>query len=182
MLYVIVALKSEAQAFVDKYKLKKSKLNDFTMFFNKKIVLIVSGIGVYHARVATQTLVNNFDIGDEDIYLNVGICASDKEHKIGELIDIGSISYDDVIYEFKRAENILCLDKESSNKSDKLVDMESYGFYDAVIHSTAIKHFYILKIVSDNFEPHKITKEMTKTLIFNQLNAINKIIFKEEEI
>ena len=38
MLYIICALKSEAQAFVDKYKLPKNKIN-------AQVTLIVSGIG-----------------------------------------------------------------------------------------------------------------------------------------
>ena len=54
--------------------------------------------------------------------------------------------------------------------------MESFGFYDAVIHSPAIKKFHILKVVSDHFEPQKVTKVGTKLLIFNAIDDINIII------
>lgn len=177
-----MALKSEAQAFVDKYKLKKSKINKFIIYSNDKMLIIISGIGIPYARKATQTLINTFDINDNDIYLNIGICGANREYKVGDLIEIGSITHNNSTYTFKDAKNINCLDKESCDMSCKIVDMESYGFYDAIIHSPAIKKIYILKVVSDNFEPHKITKEQTKTLIFNKIDVINNIIFNKEKI
>ena len=76
MIYIVTALKPEAQAFVDFYKLKKSKLGNYTAFIDNNITLIVSGIGVVNARLATQTLINHFDITDDDIYLNIGICGA----------------------------------------------------------------------------------------------------------
>ena len=69
MIYLVIALKPEAQAFVDKYKLTKSKLGAFTLFSNENMKLIVSGMGIENARIATQTLINNFDISDDDIYI-----------------------------------------------------------------------------------------------------------------
>ena len=175
MLYIVTALKPEAQAFVDKYKLTKLKLHNFTLFQNKNIRLIVSGLGVINARLATQTLINHFDITDEDIYLNVGICAASKEYNIGDLIQIGCISYEDIPYTFDTTqEQITCLDMESCNTTHKIADMESYGFYDAVIHNPAIKNFQILKVVSDHFKPDTITKEKTKSLIFKAIDDIQK--------
>jgi len=56
--------------------------------------------------------------------------------------------------------------------------MESYGFYDAVVHNPAIKRFHIFKVVSDHCEPKKVTKEKTKSLLFNVIDAINESINK----
>ena len=64
MLYVITALKPEAQAFVDKYKLLPSKLANYKLFQNDKMIVIVSGLGVKSARLATQTLINNLIFAD----------------------------------------------------------------------------------------------------------------------
>jgi len=177
LIYLVVALKAEAQAFVDRFKLKKTKLKEFTLFFDTNMTLIISGMGVINARNATQTLVNQFDITDEDIYLNVGICGADNNYEIGSLLEISSVVYNDISYTFKEDKNkIVCTDQAISENIYKIVDMESYGFYDAVIHNPAIKNFYIFKVVSDHFEPHKITKDSSKTLIFNIINDINKII------
>jgi len=177
MIYIITALKPEAQAFVDFYKLKKSKLENYSLFSNANIKLIISGLGVTNARNATQTLINYFDITDEDIYLNVGICAAEQTFEIGELLEIGNIVYQELDYIFKTdKQELLCLDTPAKTACAKVVDMESYGFYDAVIHSPAIKNFYIFKVVSDHFEPHLVTKETTKLLLFNAINEINTII------
>ena len=180
MIYIITALKPEAQAFVDFYKLKKSKLGNYTAFTDKNIILIISGLGVVNARLATQTLINNFDITDDDIYLNIGICGASTKYAIGQLLEIGSIVYKDINYTFKDEEEIVCLDYEASESSYSIVDMESYGFYDAVIHSPAIKNFYVFKVVSDHFEPYKVTKDKTKSLIFNVINDINSSINNQD--
>ena len=181
MIYIVTALKPEAQAFVDFYKLKKNKLGTFTTFYNANIHLIVSGLGVTNARVATQTLINNFDITNNDTYLNIGICGASSSYKIGKLLEIGSVVYEEQTYKFKNEKNIItCLDVEASDEKYKIVDMESYGFYDAVIHNPAIKNFYIFKIVSDHFEPQTVTKDKTKSLIFNVIDDINSSIENEE--
>lgn len=177
MIYIVTALKPEAQAFVDFYKLKKDKLSEHTIFKSKEIILIISGMGVDSARHATQTLINHFDITDNDIYLNVGICGARDNYKIGELLEIGSISYKSLEYIFKTsAHKINCLDMEAKDDLYNIVDMESFGFYDAVIHSPAIKNFYIFKVVSDHFMPQNVTKEGTKRVIFSAINKINTII------
>jgi len=175
--YIVVALKSEAQAFVDKYKLHKSKLDSFTYFYSDSIKLIISNIGVDNSRNATQTLINQYDITDEDLYLNIGICGASPLFEIGSLIEINTLRYKDISYKINDGKNIItCVDEAMSEDTYNIVDMESFGFYDAVIHNPAIKQFHILKIVSDHFEPQTVTKDATKKLIFNKIDAINKII------
>ena len=180
MIYIVTALKPEAQAFVEFYKLTKSKLGKYFIFSNTNIRLVISGLGVNNAREATQTLINNFDITQSDIFLNIGICAASSEYEIGKLIEIGSITYDAIEYNFKNKKKILCVNQEASEMCYEIVDMESYGFYDAVIHNPAIEKFYIFKVVSDHFEPQKVTKDGTKALIFNVINDINSAIKYQE--
>ena len=182
MLYIVCALKPEAQAFVDKYKLTSERLDGYKLFTNSSIILILSGLGVENAREATQTLINHFDITDDDIYLNVGICGATQEYKIGELIDISTIVYENISYTLTDSidKTIHCLNSESTTDKHEIVDMESYGFYDAVTHSPAIKNIHILKVVSDHFEPRLVTKEKTKMLIFNAIDDINPIIYSKE--
>lgn len=181
MVYIVTALKSEAQAFVDRYKLQKSQLGKFTLFSNNSMMLIVSHIGVDNTRNATQALINQFDITDDDIYLNVGICGANSRYEIGSLLEVGNIMYEDMSYIFKEKKLcIVCVDEAMDKNCHNIVDMESYGFYDAVIHNPAIKNFHVLKVVSDHFEPEKVTKDMTKKLIFNQIDVINSLIFSKE--
>ncbi|WP_373002741.1 hypothetical protein [Sulfurimonas sp.] len=155
MLYIICALKSEAQAFVDKYKLPKNRQN-------AQITLIVSGVGSENMFNATKDAVTN--MSNNDTIINVGICGGDKKFAIGELIDA-------------RDENLTCVVSEISEHGQyELVDMESEGFLKAVQN---VENKYIFKVVSDHFEPHKVTKDKTKSLIFNVIDDINnKINFK----
>jgi len=177
MIYTVIALKPEAQAFVDFYKLKKEKLLSYTIFKNSYMIIIVSGIGVDKARLATQALINQYDITDDDIYLNIGICGASKTYEIGTFIEVGKITYNEFSYSFKKGkQEITCIEYEAKTNLHDIVDMESYGFYDAVIHNPAIKKFYIFKVVSDHFEPHLVTKDRTKSLIFNVINTIIAIL------
>ena len=180
MIYIVTALKPEAQAYVDFYKLKKNRLGSYATFTDENITLIISGLGVTNARLATQTLINHFDITDDDIYVNIGICGASSAYEIGQLLEIGSIVYKDISYIFKEKKEIVCLNHEADDNTYPIVDMDSYGFYDAVIHSPAIKNFYIFKVVSDHFEPQKVTKDKTKSLIFNVINDINSSINNQE--
>lgn len=181
MLYIVTALKSEAQAFVDKYKLTKTKLSNFSVFYNDTMMLIVSGIGVVNSAHATQAFINQYDITDDDIYLNIGICGAIKKYEIGTLLEIGSIRYNSHIQKLQSLSTLTldCVDEAINTADYEIVDMESFGFIDAVIHSPAIKNYHILKIVSDHFQPHTITKEDTKSLLFNQIDAINCILKQE---
>lgn len=176
MLYIVTALKPEAQAFVERYKLQKSKLRSFTVFSNERIILIISGLGVDNARRATQTLIDFYDITDEDIYLNVGICAGDASYALGELIEISKIIYNEDIYELNAdtPHTLTCSDTEVSHNGFSLSDMESFGFYEAVSYSKAIKKFHVLKVISDHFEPEKVTKDGTKKLISHALGMLEK--------
>jgi len=140
MIYIIVALKAEAQAFIDKK-------------IDAKI--IISGIGKINMQEATQKIVKQMKPSDK--LLNVGICGANKNYEIGQLID-----------GFK--EHITCVDKAIVDKSSyNIVDMESAGFIAASLH---VEHRYIYKIVSDHFEPHTITKDGAKKLIFDKIDEI----------
>ncbi|DAB28358.1 MAG TPA: hypothetical protein CFH78_02885 [Sulfurimonas sp. UBA10385] len=172
-MYIVTALKPEAQAFVDKYKLKKSKCDNFTLFSDEKLKVIIGGIGVHNAKNATLALIQMFKPSNNDIFINVGICGANQKYTIGELIKIGSIVYKDKKYIINDSTftTITCKDIEMSYDVYDIVDMESFGFYEA---TKEIKNRYMYKVVSDNFEPNKVTKEGTKKLIFSLIDEIMK--------
>ena len=177
MIYIVTALKSEAQAFVDKFRLQKMNLATYTLYTNDAMRLIVSGVGVDNARLATQMLINTYDLSDEDIFYNVGVCAAPSHHPLGTLLNIGTVVYDGISYPFdKEGITLQCSDTPQNTPQNTPleipVDMESFGFYDAVIHNPAIKHFGIFKVVSDHFEPDTLSKDMVKSLLFQKIDEI----------
>jgi len=173
MIFIFTALKPEAQAFVDKYRLEKSKLDNFTIYLDTKMVVIITGVGVDSIQLSCECIENHYKILESDTFINIGICASDKEHNIGELLEISSIKYRDSLFNLNKSSSntITCLDYEAEERSYKLVDMESFGFYKA-LHKR--KNIYMCKEVSDHFEPRTVTKEKTKMLVFSVIDKIFK--------
>lgn len=152
MIYILCALKCEAQAFVDRYKLDKSKKNE-------TITIVVSGVGKQNMQDATSRVVT--EMQNDDTILNVGICGANESFLIGELVDASE-------------HKLTCVDSEVYKCGIyTLVDMESDGFLKA---TKDVKNSYIFKIVSDHFEPKSITKEFAKSLVFNAIDDINRLL------
>jgi nucleoside phosphorylase len=147
MIYILVALKAEAQAFVDKFKLDKTMQNN-------DICVIISGIGSENMLKAASTVVAKMDA--DDTIVNVGICGASKKHYISQLLDARDV-------------DITCVDYEVSQDKFEVVDMESAGFLKACEN---VKNTYMFKIVSDHFKPETITKDMAKKLIFDKIDMI----------
>lgn len=147
MIYVLVALKSEAQAFVDKFKLDSNKQNNV-------LSVIISGMGSENMFKAASEVATKMSSGDTII--NVGICGACKKYHIGQLLDAESI-------------NLTCVDHEISSGEYEVVDMESNGFIEATKN---VENKHIFKVVSDHFEPESVTKDMAKKLIFKKIDEI----------
>ena len=180
MLYIFTALKPEAQAFVDKFKLKKEKIENYTIYSNSSIFLIITGIGIENMKKASEFIMQKFKLNQDDSFLNIGICASREKNSIGTLLEIGKLNYKNLnLLVDERFNNTLtCIDYEATDDSYELVDMESYGFYESFYDK--YKNIYILKVVSDHFEPKTVTKENTKALIFNTIDDVLKKITSEK--
>ncbi len=156
MLYVMCALKPEAQAFVDRYRLTKIMRDDY-------ITIVVSGIGSKKMFDATKIIAKK--MSSDDIIVNIGICAADKKYHIGQLLESSNI-------------DLVCVDMPIDTQgSYEVVDMESSGFMEA---TKDLKNSFIFKVVSDHFEPNTVTKDKTKALIFNIIDEMQKKI--EENI
>ena len=182
MRYIFTALKPEAQAFVDKYKLKKEKFNNYTIYLNDTIILIITGIGIQNMKKACEFIIQKYKPHQDDLFLNIGICASRENNSIGTLVGIGRLHYKNLNFlvnnHFKNS--LTCLEFEARDNTYPLVDMESYGFYDSIYNK--YNNIYIFKVVSDHFEPENVTKEHTKSLIFNAIDNVFKKITNDKNL
>ena len=78
---VVVALPAEARFFIEQFKLKQIAQRPFVIFHRDPIHLIVSGVGVRCAAMATVHLAATFS---SNYLMNIGV-AGHPRHTIGTL-------------------------------------------------------------------------------------------------
>ena len=183
MLYITVALSAEARPLVDSFKLTRTYILPYTLFENKDIKLIVTGIGNENAMMATSVFLGHFLPSKNDILVNVGICAAPKEFAIGEALLIHKIIYKsssyfpDILFEHNLLEcEITSVDEPLDSPLKMPVDMESYGVYKAASRFLDTHNILLFKVVSDHFEPLHVSKELATELISKNLQNLQSII------
>ena len=169
MLYIATALYLEASPFIKEFGLKKNLTHTkFEVFESDEITLIITGVSELQAAIALTYLFTIKKPTISDCLLNFGFCGSlTKEYALGELILCNKLSsqgnprtcYPDLppIHAFQEASILsskTIITKEVSNDlmlspQTKLVDMESYGIYQAAIHFLSQHQMFFLKMVSD---------------------------------
>jgi nucleoside phosphorylase len=147
MIYILVALKCEAQAFIEKFKLDSTKQNE-------NISVVISGVGNLNMKNTASKIVSK--MREDDLILNVGVCGASKNYSIGQLLD-------------ERDVELTSLDHEVDYTKYEAVDMESAGFKEA---TKGVKNSYIFKVVSDHFEPKDVTKDLAKKLVYKRIDEI----------
>ena len=181
MIYIVVALKVEAQELIKQYKLKKNILSSFDIYESNNISLVITGIGRDNAIMATSALLSCNKPKKSDSLINFGICASPLD--IGSILHINSISfkdktfYPDILFEtpFKES-SLTSFEEPIDNPYKTSVDMEAFWIYKVAQKFFKSSSIFIIKLVSDNFEPSKVTKEQTLELINSNKNKIFEFI------
>lgn len=117
MIYIVSALYIEAKFFIEKFNLKKNNsLNEFQIFENKKIKLIISGVGRVKSAIALTYLSTKFNIKENDFIFNIGFCGSlDKDKNLADIILVSKIEsaynlkkfYPDMLYKHNFYEGTL---------------------------------------------------------------------------
>lgn len=117
MIYIVCALYIEAKFFIEKFNLKKNNLlNEFQVFENENIKLIISGVGRIKSAIALTYLTTKFNIKENDFVFNIGFCGSlDKNKNLADIILISKIEsaynlkkfYPDMLYKHNFYEGTL---------------------------------------------------------------------------
>lgn len=183
MLYFVIAHSAEAQPIIQFYKLKRVYKFSYTMFESDSVKLIISNIGIENGMMATSVLLGYCIPTQNDLLINIGICAS--HYDIGTTLLIHKITHNnnsyfpDILFDHNLQENSLkTVDEPATEISSEAVDMESYGIYKAASRFLKAHQMIFLKIVSDNFQPESVTKNETKALISSSLDNLQDIISK----
>ena len=189
MIYRAVALTVEAKPLITYFKLKKdNEIKKYQVFKNEEITLIITGSGIMQGAIAVTYVLGNLDIGEEDIFVNLGICGAVKDSfSIGDIILCNKIInncskknfYPDMLFKHKFKEGTLetffqVVDEKMEKEKIKgeIVDMEGAGICEAASLFFSQHQINIIKIVSDYLNTSKITAEKVMELVENKINKI----------
>ena len=183
MTYILSAFETEARALIDFYKLSKKNNSAYKIFYNEDIFLIISGMGQERASEAIEYLILNYPNKKEDIFINLGICAGQKKYKVGELLHVETLTNNEESHKMAKIGNkitqVSCFSSKtpvSSIISQDIAEMEAMSIYKVVRDYFKHTNISFLKIVSDNFNPQKFSKQFVIDLTFNNLEKINSHI------
>lgn len=171
MRYIVTALQSEAQPIIDYLNLRRKEDKNFPIFTNLDTTLIVSGMGKINSAIAVTYIKPIHKI------INIGICGSGS-HRIGNLYKIKKIidkSNQKVIHINNNGEPLTCVDTPQNSPNlfkNSLVDMESFGFYQAARKFVEKENILIYKIVSDNISDTILTPKEVHDLITPHLKQL----------
>ena len=169
MNYIFCATKSEAQAFVERLHLCKTKKDGYTLFVNDSTIVIITGIGMENAKEAACFIQQHYTPTSQDRLLNIGIAAAPKRIPLGKLCRVATLTCDakKPIQLQKSGYRLKSVNTPQTAFLDEIVDMEAYALGE--IFGASIS---VYKVISDHFEPEKVTKEGVKKLIASHMERL----------
>ena len=183
MLYLVVSHSAEARPIIDSYRLKRVYTLPYTMFENDDVRLVISGMGIENAMMATSALLGHLPPKKSDILVNVGVCAAPQSLAVGEAFLAHKISYKghscfpDILFEHPLDESdIISVDAPAHDPLTAPTDMECYGVYKAASRFLSSHQMLFFKIVSDHFEPQNVTKELAAELVSGNIEKLRNVI------
>ncbi len=164
------ALQPEAQYLINFYKLKQDiSIQNFKLFFNDNIILIVSGMGKKNTIDSLTFVFENYQISKA---INIGIAGCcDESIKIGTLFCTNRLLPNINFAPITTVDTPLDSDE---NLETLLVDMESLYFKETCLKY--IKDVYIFKVVSDYLDITIPKKSFVIELIQNSFKSWEKYI------
>ena len=176
MKYIVTALGVEASPIIERFGLKKSGALPFGYYEGEEIALIVSGVGYENALMATAALLAKHQKKGE-LY-NIGICAAPRRYALGSLLHVSEIRYESSRFRCANSAGVALLTcKEAcASETECAVDMEAHAIFKAAKRFLPVEKLHFMKIVSDHFEPHTVSKAGVAQMIRAQMDAIEKIV------
>jgi nucleoside phosphorylase len=171
MTLIHTALLCEAQAVIEKYKLKLVQKNP-RIYTNEKIVLLVGGIGKENSLKNLEEIFKNYKISKA---LNIGIAGcSDTNISIGSLFctNHNLPNIDHLPLQTVDTPKV----QQDEYHPSTLYDMEGSYFLDVAKSYLNEKDIFIFKVVSDYLDDTIPPKDFVKKLIQNSISSWEKWI------
>ena len=170
MTLIHTALLSEAQTFIEKYKLQKVNSQP-KIYANKNIVVLIGGIGKENSYSSLEFVFENYAVTKA---FNIGIAGcSDTTIEIGELFCTNR-KLDDI--KFMDCKTVDTPQLPSNVTPNTLYDMEAVYFLEVVQKHLDEKDIYVFKIVSDHLDSTIPQKDFVKKLINDKYTQISKYL------
>lgn len=197
MIYLFTALMPEAKPVIERWHLKKNITEaKFPLFENEErtLRLVVTGVGQINMAMAVAHIFSRYEAGPDTYAINLGICAGNRKgayliQKITEESTLRTFYPDLLLCHPYEEETLLsgmtvCREQKASG----LYDMEGAAFYQSAVKYIWTDRISLIKVVSDAFEPDKVSFDDIKQAIANQsdqleqyLNQINRALSMEQE-
>jgi len=192
MIVYIMAMKCEAEPFINRLMLKRDpSYTNLEVYLGDDIRLCVTGMGKIDAASAVSQLLSSLPDPENALIVNAGTCAGRSQgtlYRINRIYDSDSSKdqYPDLIYKTDYPE--MCLHTSDSYKTDDcfedemgefVCDMEGSAIIRVASSFVSPDRILMFKIVSDLAEPELVTYEYCVELIGrytdNIIEAVNRI-------
>ncbi|MCG8483963.1 MAG: hypothetical protein MJA31_11685 [Clostridia bacterium] len=188
MIYISFAFFKEAEPYIHKYQLKKNmNIHPFSIYYNSYMTIIITGMGVINAGVCTTYMLSNFEINDEDIFANIGICGSNhKEHDIRDVVLCNKIiqswdekcRYPDILYQHPFIEGSVetfmnVVEECTPELKGDTIEMEAAGMFRAASVYFPLHRMFFIKIISDKL--HDVY-DVTDESVYDLMNSTSESI------
>ncbi len=178
----------EARPFIEQLRLQRDRALPWPLFTGENAVLIVCGMGIDNAQIATAALLGWRRPDANALLVNIGICAAPKHCRIGSLL---------IAKRLKCAEHESSCDLAFAPRTERIdlrsvnvplsspvpeaVDMEACGVYRSGEHFFEPFRMLFFKIPSDHFDPGSVTKETASSLVRARSETILNILDDAEK-
>jgi len=188
MIFLVFALKIEADPFIRELDLKKiHEINKIRIYKKDKIAAVVTGTGLVNTSSNLTYALSKFYEGKEDIILNIGTAGGPKNLDIGESILINKIIgidkneyFSDLPkHPFKEGKllTVIKSDLKKNRYSGYLQDMEGEAVY-LVAQNYVYQHNIILiKIISDYKNTSLLNKDVVEGIMDKSAGEIIDYIY-----
>jgi len=183
MIYILCAFETEARALIDRYKLQKKHSGPYKYFGDDQRLILISGMGQDNASEAITHLLLNFSHIPDDIFINLGVCAAQSSFDIGELVQIKKLQNEEESHFLSTPnsdlKSVSCFSaKKALDRpvNEDIAEMEAMNIYKTISQYFQADKISFLKVVSDNFNPVKPSKQFIISLMQNRLEAIDNHI------
>lgn len=187
MFFIFTALNSEAKPIIEKLNLKKQTLDSLYNIYmdeSKNVLLTVTNVGQIQMATAVSHILTLYKADKEDFVINIGSCAGKESgcFLVNKIIEAATkrTFFPDILYKHEFMEKTLVsgflIKNSSGDLEEELYDMEGAAFYQSAVKYVYTDRIILIKVVSDDFSPDKLSANDLTDIINGYVEKIDSYI------